>query len=168
MWKRSRGVLALSVVVMLVSAACSVSSIDDSPLPSPGTGSESGAGEVSFHNGETASSDGVINVELSEFAVELSQTEFEAGVEYVFRVTNAGVVAHEMMLIAPHENSTTMEMELHDEMAVAVFEVDDLQPGATVEQTVVFPTSGDAELEAACFVAGHYEAGMKTNITVTG
>jgi uncharacterized cupredoxin-like copper-binding protein len=53
-------------------------------------------------------------------------------------------------------------------MAVAVFEADDLEPGATVEQIVVFPASGEPEIEAACFVPGHYEAGMKTNITITG
>ncbi len=181
MWKRSRGVLAVSVVVMLVSAACSVASIDESPLPLPEAAAPGETQHVTvtwhnsvtglkstFHDTAAGSQALVVEVELSEFSVVLSQTEFEAGVEYLFRVTNAGVVAHEMMLVAPHDNATTMPMEEHDEMSVSVFDADDLVPGATVEQIVVFSSPGETELEAACFVPGHYEAGMKTPITVTG
>ncbi len=175
MQKRSRALIALAGAVMLVSAACSVASIDEEPLPVPNDATEevtehnvAQAEEVTNHNTTTPSGAIIVDVELTEFAVDLSITEFEPGVEYFFRVTNAGVVPHEMMLIAPHENSTTMEMEIHDEMAIAVFEVDDLVPGATVEQTVVFPEDTEVEIEAACFVPGHYEAGMATTITVTG
>lgn len=181
MWKRSRGVFAVSVVVMLVSAACSVASIDESPLPSPEVGVQGATQHVTvtshnavtglkstFHDTAPGSEARVVEVELSEFSVVLSQTEFEADVEYLFRVTNAGVVPHEMMLIAPHENATNMPMEEHDKMSVSVFDADDLIPGATVEQIVVFSSPGETELEAACFVPGHYEAGMRTPITVTG
>ena len=181
MWKRSRGILAVSVVVMLVSAACSVASIDESPLPPPQaaalgetqhvtvTSHNAVTGlESTFHETAAGSQVRVVDVKLSEFDVVLSQTEFEAGVEYLFRVTNAGVVPHEMMLVAPHDNATTMPMEEHDQMSVSVFDADDLVPGATVEQIVVFSSAGETELEAACFVPGHYEAGMKTPITVTG
>ncbi len=167
MWKRFSGMLVLGVAILLVAAACTIPVSDGTALqPTGGSPQETPAdsGATAIHAGF----DGDVHVILTDFGVELSQTEFEPGVEYTFKVMNAGVVAHELMLIAPHENSTSMEMELHDSMAVGVFDKDDLQPGATVEQTIVFPASGETVVESACFVPGHYEAGMKSDITVLG
>ena len=109
-----------------------------------------------------------VTVSLTEWGIEMSRSDFEAGVEYTFVVRNDGKVAHEMMFLPPVEGKAP-SMEVLDEMAVAVFEADDLGPGQTVTQTVVFPSLADGEtLEAACHVSGHYAAGMKAPITVTG
>jgi hypothetical protein len=45
--------------------------------------------------------DGSVNVDvrLKDFSVELSVTEFKAGVPYHFTVTNEGQVAHEFMIL---------------------------------------------------------------------
>lgn len=107
-----------------------------------------------------------VTVTLTEFAIEMSQTEFQAGRDYRFVVTNAGSVPHELMLMPPMEPGA-MNMGEMDQAAVAAISADDLVPGATVEQTVRFPSPGEAQLEAACYLAGHYEAGMKLPIVVT-
>lgn len=116
--------------------------------------------------GTDASAPIEVTVTLSEFAIEMSQTEFQTGLDYRFVVTNAGAVPHEMMLVPPMEPGA-MNMEEMDQAAVAAFSADDLTPGATVEQIVRFSSPGEAQLEAACYLPGHYEAGMKLPIVVT-
>ncbi len=115
--------------------------------------------------GETQASTEV-TVTLSEFAIEMSRTDFEAGQPYLFVVTNDGAVPHELMFIRPMA-AGSMGMEEMDEMAVAVFSADELTAGATVTQTVTFPTAGEGSLEGACHLSGHYEAGMKLAISVS-
>jgi uncharacterized cupredoxin-like copper-binding protein len=169
MIKKYAPIVALGVSVLLVSAACASTTVQEGAVQP--TGGEAPATTAPADGGtDAATSSGaeVVDVTLSEFAIELSQTEFEAGVEYVFRVTNSGVVAHELMLIPPVEDASSMDMEALDEMAVAVFTADDLTPGASIEQTVIFSEPGAGGLEAACYVPGHYEAGMVQEITVTG
>ena len=112
--------------------------------------------------GTDASEPVEVTVTLTEFAIEMSQTEFQAGLDYRFVVTNAGAVPHEMMLMPPMEPGAMNMGEM-----VAAFSADDLTPGATVEQTVRFSSPGEAQLEAACYLPGHYEAGMKLPIVVT-
>ena len=107
-----------------------------------------------------------VTVTLSEFAVEMSQTDFEAGQPYRFVVTNDGAAPHELMFVRPLEPGS-MDMGEMDEMAVAVFHADDLPAGATTTQTVTFPTPGEGSLEGACHLPGHYEAGMKLAISVS-
>lgn len=108
-----------------------------------------------------------VQITLTEFEIEMSQTRFETGVPYRFVVTNSGAVAHELMFMPPVQPGA-MDMEEMDEMAVAMFEDEELPPGSTVERTITFPNPGQGSLEAACHLPGHYEAGMKTPIEVTG
>ncbi len=106
-------------------------------------------------------------VTLNEFSVELSQSAFDPGATYRFVVTNEGAVAHEMMIVGPLDPSES-NMEEMDEAALFVIHADDLPPGATVEEVFTFPVDGELRLEAACYVPGHYEAGMKTQVVVAG
>jgi len=108
-----------------------------------------------------------VTVTLTEFSVELSQSAFDAGATYRFVVTNNGAVGHELMIVGPLEPGMG-DMEAMDEAALLVIEEDDLPPGATVETTYTFPVDGEIRLEAACYVPGHYEAGMKTQVVVAG
>jgi len=163
MRNRFVGLFALSVALMLVSAACSVNSVQDEGIVFPGAATAAAEEASLSPDGER-----VVTVSLTEFAIEMSQTEFEVGVEYVFEVTNNGSVPHELMFIHPMELETPPSMAEVDEMAVAVFSVDDLAPGATVVGTVSFDTPGVDGLESACYVPGHHEAGMELPITVTG
>jgi uncharacterized cupredoxin-like copper-binding protein len=93
-------------------------------------------------------------------------TTFTAGVPYHFEVTNTGSVAHEIMLVKPIP-AGTMDMEAMDEMALAHISEEDLSAGTTQSFDYTFTEAAPAgQLEFACHVAGHYEAGMKLPITV--
>jgi uncharacterized cupredoxin-like copper-binding protein len=98
-----------------------------------------------------------VNVTLSEFQFASSGTTFKAGVPYRFVLRNTGSVAHEWAVVprgATDETALLIEVE-----------EDDLPAGATFVQTFTFPEPGDYDF--ACFMAGHYESGMKLPITVT-
>lgn len=110
-----------------------------------------------------------VQVKLSEFKIEPSITTFETGVSYRFVVTNAGTVAHELMIMPAMDTNaaTEMDMEELDEMALGVIEEEDLQPGATATLDLTFTELAPAgTLEFACHTPGHYPAGMKLPITV--
>jgi uncharacterized cupredoxin-like copper-binding protein len=89
-----------------------------------------------------------------------------AGVPVTFVVTNAGAIDHEFYLgdvdaQAEHEKEMMSSGGMkHDEpegIAVA--------PGQTKELTFTFTEPG--ALLAGCHVTGHYDGGMKSEITVT-
>jgi uncharacterized cupredoxin-like copper-binding protein len=71
------------------------------------------------------------------------------------------------MMIVPPIEPGTMDMEAMDEMALAHISEEELQPGTTQTTDYTF-TEADAskQLEFACHVPGHYEAGMVLPITV--
>ena len=108
-----------------------------------------------------------VKVTLNEFTIESSITDFQVGVPYHFVVTNEGEDPHEIMLMEPMEDTTGMDMEEMDEMALAHIEEDDLPPGGTaiLDYTFTAPAAS-GELEFACHIQGHYESGMKLPITV--
>lgn len=108
---------------------------------------------------ETRRGDQPVNVSitLSEFDFTSSRTTFEAATPYRFVLRNTGGVAHEWAVVprgATDETGLLIEVE-----------EDELRPGATVVKTFAFPEPG--EYDFACFMAGHYEAGMKLQITAS-
>lgn len=111
-----------------------------------------------------------VQIKLSEMKVESSLTTFSVGVPYRFTVTNAGALSHELMITPTTitgEMMSSMSMEQLDQMALARIEADDLPPGATKTFDYTFTNPAPAgTLEFACYVPGHYEAGMHTAITV--
>jgi uncharacterized cupredoxin-like copper-binding protein len=120
----------------------------------------------------TTNADGSINVEvtLTDFTMESSVTTFEAGKTYRFTITNDGLVPHEFVIAEPlmdgEEHSEGMDMEMMHEGLVIEVEEDELQPGATVTVDATFPDHVDGELEFACHIEGHYEAGMRSPISM--
>ena len=98
-----------------------------------------------------------VAVNLSEFQFASSSSTFKAGVPYRFVLRNTGSIAHEWAVVP---RGATDEAALLIEV-----EEEDLPPGATVVQTFTFPEPGDYDF--ACYMAGHYESGMKLPITVT-
>jgi uncharacterized cupredoxin-like copper-binding protein len=97
--------------------------------------------------------------------IEPASMTVPAGVPVTFIVTNSGSVEHEFVLgdeaaQAEHETEMggSMGMGEDEEMAIGV------DPGATKELTVTFPTA--ASLIAGCHVAGHYLGGMKATVVV--
>jgi len=111
-----------------------------------------------------------VKITLTEFGIQSSLNEFEAGVPYRFVVTNAGAVEHEFMIMPPlTDDQMGMGMDMHelDEQALAMIPASDLPAGASATLDFTFPEAAPAgTLEFACHVAGHYEANMKLPITV--
>jgi uncharacterized cupredoxin-like copper-binding protein len=106
-----------------------------------------------------------VQVTLTDFKIEATQTEFAAGTPYRFVITNRGAVAHEFMIVPPMMGHMTMD-EM-DRMAVAMIEEDELPPGTARTLEYTFTKSAPAgQLEFACHVEGHYEAGMHVPIVV--
>jgi uncharacterized cupredoxin-like copper-binding protein len=108
-----------------------------------------------------------VEVTLTDsFTIELASTTVPAGVPVTFVVTNAGAIVHEFLLgdeevQAEHEQEMLAGGMAHDEPnGIAV------EPGETKELTFTFDEAG--EILAGCHEAGHYAAGMKVAITVTG
>lgn len=178
-------VTALFIIASLALAACG-----GAPANQPvaeNTSSQEDAPET----GASVNESNIVEVQvtLNEFSVDSSVTIFDIGVPYRFTITNNGMMPHELMLIPQLDESITgvkagsgMEpgammntdsaemdelMEIIDGYALAVIEEDDLYSGAiaTFDHTFTEPTSF-GELEFACYVPGHYEAGMFLPILV--
>lgn len=111
-----------------------------------------------------------VKITVTEFGIQSSQTSFEVGVPYHFVVTNDGAVEHEMMVMPPlteDQMGMGMSMNQMDDMALAMVEAADLQPGKTASFDYTFTEPAPAgTIEFACHTPGHYEAGMKLPITV--
>jgi uncharacterized cupredoxin-like copper-binding protein len=78
------------------------------------------------------------------------------GAPYRFVIANKGALAHDWMIMPPGEQD--------ESKALIKVEDTDLQPNQTVTRDFTFTQAGD--LEFACHVKGHYEAGMHSPITV--
>jgi uncharacterized cupredoxin-like copper-binding protein len=95
--------------------------------------------------------------------------QVQAGETIRFVVHNAGKVAHELVLgtdedIRAHaEDMKKGTDHSHSHAGAAAISV---APGQTGELVVTFPKTGT--LQMACLIPGHYEAGMKGQLKVTG
>jgi LPXTG-motif cell wall-anchored protein len=98
-----------------------------------------------------------VKVTLSDFKVEMSNTDLPAGTAVTFVITNNGKITHEMVLEKAGVVDEPLEFNGEGQ------EAEDIEAGTTrtVEWTV--PEAGQYQL--ACHVPGHYEAGMKTAFT---
>ena len=105
--------------------------------------------------GTVAGSDDV-TVTMSEFEFGSSRTTFTAGTRYRFVLRNAGGVAHEWAVVP--------RGAVDEQQVLTEVEEDDLPSGATVTAEFTFPRAG--EYDFACFVPGHFAAGMKLPVTV--
>jgi uncharacterized cupredoxin-like copper-binding protein len=97
-----------------------------------------------------------VQITLTEFRIESSVTDFTVGTPYHFVIANQGTLAHDWMIMPSGEQA--------EAKALVKVEDTDLQPNMTVTRDFTFTQAGD--LEFACHVKGHYEAGMHTPITV--
>lgn len=91
------------------------------------------------------------------------------GETVTFRVTNAGKIPHDFVLGDAHmqdEHEAEMaemggDMAMHDEPNAFV-----LEPGETKDMT--WHMTGDADILFGCHQTGHYAAGMKGTVLITG
>jgi uncharacterized cupredoxin-like copper-binding protein len=107
-----------------------------------------------------------VTINLSEFKIDASMTEFKVGVPYHFTVKNNGTLAHEFQIMPPKSGEVSQDEV--DQLSLAGIPQSQLAVGqtATLDYTFTQPYSA-GELEFACHIPGHYEAGMHVPITVT-
>lgn len=98
-----------------------------------------------------AGTEGAIDVVMTEFAFELAETTVPAG-EVTFSIRNEGV--------APHQFAIDVVGEHDDHLG----DTGVVEAGGTVELSVDLEPG---TYEIGCHIPGHYEAGMRTTITVT-
>ncbi len=98
----------------------------------------------------------VINVTLSEFAVALDDNSVPAG-PITFQIENAGAIVHELVLEPSDGRDEPFEA------GGVESEVEDIEPGATASFEW---TLEPGEYQLACYVEGHFEAGMVITFTV--
>ena len=119
---------------------------------------------------EQANPDGSVDVQidLTEFAIESSLTDFKSGIPYHFKVTNSGKIPHEFMIlpVSEHMGMAGMSMEGFDERALMMIPIEQLPVGATVEADYTFASVPDGDIELVCMTPGHFEAGMHLPISV--
>lgn len=107
----------------------------------------------------TPSADGSVTVELTEFTVILSQTEFKVGQTYTFNVTNIGQFPHEFVI--EKAGAVDEPLEVNGEEA----EVEPLDSGAS--GTLTWTPTEAGIFQFSCHVRTHYQMGMAVTIHVT-
>ena len=106
-----------------------------------------------------------VQIAESEFKITSSVTTFSPGTTYRFVVTNNGQAAHEFMIMPTGMNMPGMSIDDMHKTALAM--IDSVAPGETktLDYTFASPAS-EQNLEFACYLPGHYEAGMKLPIMI--
>jgi uncharacterized cupredoxin-like copper-binding protein len=108
-----------------------------------------------------------VKVTLTDYKIDSSVTKFKAGVPYHFVISNKSESNHEFMIMPPVDPDMDMSMEQMDEMALAMVEEDELEPGTSMTLDITFTDPAPAgTLEFACHVAQHYQTGMVLPISV--
>jgi uncharacterized cupredoxin-like copper-binding protein len=143
--KYQSGIIGLLALVVLLLAAC---------------GGNTG--------GAIASGPVLVQVNEIDFKIDSAVTSFSPGITYHFVITNKGHTAHEFMIMPRSEGGMNgMSMRDMDKMALA--SVSDIKPGKTKTLDYTFPSSAaGSHPELACYLSGHYEAGMKQSVMVKG
>jgi uncharacterized cupredoxin-like copper-binding protein len=108
----------------------------------------------------------IVQVTEAEFTIDSSRTLFRPGIPYQFVVHNLGKTAHEWMLMPKAEGAMSgMSMEEMDRLALA--QITTIAPGETKTIEYTFSAAeAFSHPELACYFPGHYEAGMKLDVSV--
>jgi uncharacterized cupredoxin-like copper-binding protein len=118
---------------------------------------------------ESTSSSGAhtsVQVTETDFKIASSVTSFLPGTTYHFVVTNTGKIAHEFMIL-PKSEGRMNDMSMGDMDHMALASIDTINPGETKTLDYTFPASAaNSHPEFACYLPGHYEAGMKQVVSV--
>jgi uncharacterized cupredoxin-like copper-binding protein len=168
--KQSLRYLSLLLALGLVLAACSSDDSSDTTM-APGMEMDGETSEFNFGDPmEPSDASRVIEItandDLTFFPSGATVTEGET---VTFRVTNDGKIPHDFVLgdaEAQDEHEEEMaemdgDMSMHDEPNAFV-----LEPGETKEMTWHMTTGG--EVIFGCHQPGHYAAGMKGLVIVSG
>ncbi len=107
-----------------------------------------------------------ILISWNQCKIASSVTTFSPGTHYHFVVTNHGNTAHEFMILPKSEGN--MEMGMGNTHKIAFASIDMIHPGETKTLDYTFLSSAaSSHPEFACYLPGHYDAGMKQRVSVT-
>ena len=130
-------IIAIAIGALLLATACA---------PATGTGGSGGSG-----------GGGSVNIEATEFKFAAPTTTFTRGQPIRFTVKNSGSVEHSWELMPRGEMDVSK--------ALVAIPSSELRAGATASRQYIFQNAGNYEF--ACHLPGHYEAGMKLDVTVS-
>ncbi len=144
---------------------------DETPMAEGETGHDNGA----MDHSATASdepADLTVNVVMTEFAYELDLTEVPMGVPVRFAFDNRGAIPHEAIIGDVHiqdEHEAAMAAgdghdDAHGDDHHGMIPSITLEAGETGDLVVTFDEAGETLI--GCHIAGHYDAGMVTTLTV--
>lgn len=120
--------------------------------------SSSGSGELLGEPGDEADVAQVIEIDMTDaLRFDPSEIEVAAGETVEFKLTNTAPSPHEFVLGPAHEHSD--DMQHAEENATGAIE-----PGESTSVIWSFPEGG--EVQFACYIDGHDEAGMTGTVTV--
>ena len=101
-----------------------------------------------------------------DFHIDSTESRFTPGTVYHFVITNVGNTPEEFLIMPRSEgNLSGMSIEQIDKLALA--KVLKIAPSQTVTLDYTFPSSAaGTRPEFACYLLGHYAAGMHLQVTV--
>jgi uncharacterized cupredoxin-like copper-binding protein len=105
-----------------------------------------------------------LNVEMKEFEFVPSDLSVPAGSEVTLNLSNTGTLDHEMVIFIQGV-ATTPPVDEEYIQSNAFWE-QELAVGAAETFTFTAPDQ-PGEYQVICAIPGHFEAGMKANLTVT-
>ena len=115
-----------------------------------------------------------VDVSVTEFHFQLSTIDFHPGENVGFRIRNEGVVSHNFRVttvaaVEEYQSSARATPEQEEE---ALERLDGqstsvkVGPGATEDLLVKFDSSDPYDV-LVCLIPGHFEAGMRADLTVS-
>jgi uncharacterized cupredoxin-like copper-binding protein len=107
-----------------------------------------------------------VRVSLAEYTIVSSMTIFKAGTTYHFVVANRGHVVHEFLIMPDNPDGTALSPDL--QYRDKLIEIEQIAPGTTMNVNFTFSPTAAGRYEIACQMRGHYLAGMRLPIRVTG
>jgi len=163
--------LLVASVVALIAASCGGPRAEVHDLTVRPAGSDiaqiQAEGDLTPKLGQ-AEHGAVVEVVMTDFAFATETSSFEVGETVTFRFSNKGVIAHDAVIgtedvrqMHAAEMAEGGEEAQEDEEAAGI----DLRPGGT--GTLVYTFTEPGELQIACTLPNHLEAGMLTDIGVT-
>ena len=108
----------------------------------------------------------VVQVTLAEFTIVSSVKDFRVGIPYHFIITNRGQQVHAFTLIPVKPDGTLLPPEA--QYKGTLIEIEPIAPGTTMTINYMFLPSNVGSYQMACQMRGHYQAGMKLPVVVTG
>lgn len=121
-----------------------------------------GGGELTGEPGDAADADRVVTIDATnDLRFDPDAFDIEQGETIEFEITNVAEIDHEFVLGPLHAHDAGMHHAASDPSATGP-----IAPGDTASVVWTFTEAG--QVDFACYIAGHNEAGMTGTIDIAG